>query len=55
VISIAHRLNTIYASDKILILDKGCIKAFGNYKNFNEDEKQFFYQYIEDLKKGIIQ
>lgn len=52
-ITIAHRLNTIYDSDRIMILEKGKIKAFGKQSEFNEEQKQFFYQYIEDLKKGI--
>ena len=54
VITIAHRLNTIYDSDKIMILDRGELKAFAKHSEFTDEQKQFFYQYIEDLKKGII-
>ena len=53
--TIAHRLNTIYNADKILILDDGMVKAFRNYEDFDENDKMFFKNYIEDLKKGIIE
>ena len=53
--TIAHRLNTIYNADKILILDNGMVKAFRNYNDFDENDKIFFKSYIEDLKKGIIE
>lgn len=54
VLTIAHRLNTIYDSDRIMILEFGKIKAFRKHSEFTEDEKSFFRTYLEDLKKGII-
>jgi len=37
-----------------MILDRGELKAFAKHSEFTDEQKQFFYQYIEDLKKGII-
>ena len=51
---VAHRLNTIHDCDKLLILEKGRVKAFDKLENFNDEQKKFFYEYLEDLKKGII-
>lgn len=48
-ITIAHRLNTIYKSDKILVLGDGRVKAFGRKEEFTDEQMSFFYSYIKEM------
>jgi ABC-type multidrug transport system fused ATPase/permease subunit len=41
-IIIAHRLNTIISSDKILVMDDGKVKEFDTPKNLMDDENSLF-------------
>merc|ERR1711953_692941 len=42
VLVIAHRLNTIMGCDKVLVLEKGEVKEFGNLKQLKNDENSVF-------------
>ena len=39
VLTVAHRIKTIIDSDRILLLDRGCISKFGTPKSFKIDEE----------------
>lgn len=51
VITIAHRLNTIINSDKVLVLERGKVKEFDCPKRLLEDQNSVFYSYVKALKK----
>ena len=53
VITIAHRLNTIIHSDKVLVLDKGMVEEFDTPKVLMEDRTSIFYSFIKKLNKNI--
>ena len=42
ILMIAHRLNTIMFCDKILVLEKGTVKEFGNLKQLKSNENSVF-------------
>jgi len=48
-ITIAHRLNTVYQSDRILVLEKGRLKTFANINELTGDEMEFFNNYIKQM------
>jgi ABC-type multidrug transport system fused ATPase/permease subunit len=48
-ITIAHRLNTVYQSDRILVLDKGKIRTFGNVRDFTGVDMEYFNNYIKQM------
>jgi len=50
IFTIAHRLNTIRDSDKIVVLDKGIIAQFDSPENLLKDENGIFYQMSKDAK-----
>ena len=47
VLTIAHRLNTIIKSDKILVLDKGEVVKFKSPKLLSEDNSSMFYSFLK--------
>ena len=52
VLTIAHRLNTIINSDRILVLDAGQKVEFADPKTLINDQTSRFYKLIQDLKKS---
>lgn len=48
-ITIAHRLNTVYQSDRILVLEQGRIKTFSNVKDLSGSDLEFFNSYIKQM------
>ena len=51
VITIAHRLNTIINSDKVLVMSKGKVAEFDTPKVLMEDQTSIFYSFIEKMNK----
>ncbi|KAG8247923.1 Canalicular multispecific organic anion transporter 1 [Homalodisca vitripennis] len=52
VLTIAHRLNTIMDSDRVLVLDKGLIKEFDSPKNLLNSPSTIFYGMAKDA--GLV-
>jgi len=50
-ITVAHRLNTIISSDRIMMLDKGKNAEMGSPKELMADPNSGFNKYLEDIKK----
>ncbi|XP_030369087.1 multidrug resistance-associated protein 1-like isoform X1 [Scaptodrosophila lebanonensis] len=50
VLTIAHRLNTILDSDKIIVLDKGTVKEFSSPTELLDNPKSNFYRMARDAK-----
>ena len=50
-ITIAHRLNTIIASDRVLVLSFGKIKEFDSPSNLMNDKDSEFSKLLKELKK----
>lgn len=55
VITIAHRLNTVINSDKILVLEGGQLKEFDSPQNLLKDPDSFFaHLYNESQKENKV-
>ncbi|CAG9863640.1 unnamed protein product [Phyllotreta striolata] len=52
VLTIAHRLNTIMDSDKILVMDQGKVAEFDHPHILLQNENGIFYKMVEDTGKG---
>lgn len=52
VLTIAHRLNTILDSDKVIVLDKGCISEFESPQKLLQDKQSAFYSMAKDA--GLV-
>ena len=44
VLTIAHRLNTIISSDRVLMLDRGTVLEYGSPKDLLADPKSAFFK-----------
>ena len=51
-LTIAHRLNTIIKSDKVLILEKGQKLEYDSPKALMADKHSHFSMLLKDLKKA---
>jgi len=47
VLTIAHRLNTVIDSDKVLVMDAGTMVEFDHPYNLLKDKNGFFYKMVE--------
>ncbi len=52
VLTIAHRLNTILDSDRVMVLDAGNVAEFDSPKNLLSDHQSIFYSLAKDA--GIV-
>lgn len=52
VLTIAHRLNTILDSDKVLVLDAGLVAEFASPQSLLDDPRSVFYAMAKDA--GIV-
>lgn len=52
-ITIAHRLNTIIKSDKVLFLDKGSVLEYDSPKTLMKDPESKFSGLLKDLQKKV--
>lgn len=52
VLTIAHRLNTILDSDRVIVLDKGNIVEFDSPNNLLQDKNSIFYGMAKDA--GLV-
>jgi ATP-binding cassette subfamily C (CFTR/MRP) protein 4 len=50
-LTIAHRLNTIINSDKVLVLSFGTIKEFDSPRNLQADPNSEFSQLLQELEE----
>lgn len=53
ILTIAHRINTIMDSDKIIVLDKGQIVEFDTPQNLLKQETSIFYSLVNEA--GLVQ
>ena len=51
VLTIAHRLNTVIQSDKVLVLDNGICVEYDSPQNLMKDPRSHFSALLKELKK----
>ena len=50
VLTIAHRLNTIINSDKVLVIDEGSCAEYDSPKNLLANKESHFTKLLQELK-----
>ncbi|XP_027849228.2 ATP-binding cassette sub-family C member 4-like [Aphis gossypii] len=55
VLTIAHRLNTVIDSDKVLVMDAGTMVEFDHPYNLLKDKNGFFYKMVEQTDPANVQ
>lgn len=53
IITIAHRINTILDSDRILVLDKGTVAEFDTPSNLCKNEDSLFFKLVKVWRKSL--
>ncbi|KAL1501387.1 hypothetical protein ABEB36_006715 [Hypothenemus hampei] len=53
VLTVAHRLNTIMDSDKVLVMDSGTMVEFDQPHNLLQNPNSVFYHMVEESGKGL--
>lgn len=53
ILTIAHRINTVMDSDRILVLDKGHIAEFDSPQRLVEDQNSIFYSMAREA--GLVE
>merc|ERR1712100_348310 len=51
-LTIAHRLDTVMASDRILVMDDGQVSEFDSPKNLLKNQDGIFFGLVEEWKKN---
>jgi len=44
--TIAHRINTILTSDKVIVMDAGRVAEYGNTKQLADDTSSMFHTFL---------
>ncbi len=52
-LTIAHRLNTIYLSDRIMIMEKGKVKTLSKREDLSKEHMEYFKNYIKQMKEVL--
>jgi ATP-binding cassette subfamily C (CFTR/MRP) protein 1 len=52
VLTIAHRINTVMDSDRILVLDKGCVAEFDSPIKLMANPNSLFYGLATEAKQS---
>lgn len=55
VLTIAHRINTIIDSDRVLVMDRGTVSEFDHPYKLLEDENSIFYDMVKELEKETME
>ena len=54
VLRIAHRLDSVMHSDKILVLDDGCVVEFGTPNELLQNVNGYFYKYVNEYENSSL-
>lgn len=52
VITVAHRINTIINSDKVMTMDSGKIVEYDNPETLRNKENSLFHKLLEEFKEN---
>lgn len=52
VLSVAHRLNTILESDKVMVIDRGILIEYDSPLKLENDNNSLYHKLIEEYRKS---